>query len=60
MGSSRWRNQRDGLSNQPGSLPPHDAGIAWDSIGFRWPVKEPVLSDRDRKFPALRDFQSPF
>jgi len=40
--------------------PPHDAGIAWDSIGFQWPVKDPVLSDRDRKFPALRDFSSPF
>ena len=44
----------------PVHSPPHDAGIAWDSIDFRWPVKEPVLSDRDRKFPALRDFQSPF
>jgi dTDP-4-dehydrorhamnose 3,5-epimerase len=40
--------------------PPHDAGIAWDSIGFQWPVKDPILSDRDRQFPALRDFQSPF
>ena len=36
------------------------AGIAWDSIDFRWPVTDPVVSDRDRKFPALRDFASPF
>jgi dTDP-4-dehydrorhamnose 3,5-epimerase len=44
----------------PVHSPPHDAGIAWDSFGFNWPVKNPVLSDRDRKFPALKDFQSPF
>jgi dTDP-4-dehydrorhamnose 3,5-epimerase-like enzyme len=40
--------------------PPHDAGVLWDSFGFDWPVKNPILSDRDRSFPALRDFQSPF
>ncbi|HEY1717506.1 MAG TPA: dTDP-4-dehydrorhamnose 3,5-epimerase [Verrucomicrobiae bacterium] len=44
----------------PVHSPPHDAGIAWDSINFQWPVKNPILSVRDRKFPALRDFQSPF
>ena len=44
----------------PVHSPPHDAGIAWNSIGFQWPVKDPVLSDRDLKFPALCDFQSPF
>jgi dTDP-4-dehydrorhamnose 3,5-epimerase len=40
--------------------PTHDAGVRWDSLGFNWPVKAPVLSERDEKFPALRDFQSPF
>jgi dTDP-4-dehydrorhamnose 3,5-epimerase len=40
--------------------PEHDAGILWDSFGFQWPVKEPILSDRDKAFPALKDFQSPF
>ncbi len=44
----------------PVHSPPHDTGIAWDSIDFRWPVTDPVVSDRDRKFPALRDFASPF
>ncbi len=44
----------------PVHSPPHDAGIAWDSIDFQWPVKDPILSDRDRSFPALKDFQSPF
>jgi dTDP-4-dehydrorhamnose 3,5-epimerase len=40
--------------------PEHDAGILWNSFGFQWPVKDPILSDRDRAFPALKDFQSPF
>lgn len=37
-----------------------DAGIAWDSFGFDWNVTEPVVSDRDRGFPALADYASPF
>lgn len=40
--------------------PPHDAGIFWNSFGFDWPVKEPILSGRDRGFPSLRMFSSPF
>jgi dTDP-4-dehydrorhamnose 3,5-epimerase len=40
--------------------PEHDAGIAWDSIGFDWPVSDPALSDRDRRHPALADFDSSF
>lgn len=40
--------------------PAHDAGIAWDSFGHRWPVDDPILSARDRSHPALSDFDSPF
>ncbi|MEI9959673.1 MAG: dTDP-4-dehydrorhamnose 3,5-epimerase [Limisphaerales bacterium] len=40
--------------------PTHDAGVRWDSFGFDWPMKHPLLSERDKKFPALRDFHSPF
>ena len=40
--------------------PEHDAGILWNSIGFDWPVTDPVISDRDRQHPSLRDFVSPF
>lgn len=40
--------------------PEHDAGIAWDSIDFDWPVDAPELSDRDRRHPALSGFDSPF
>jgi dTDP-4-dehydrorhamnose 3,5-epimerase len=38
----------------------HDAGIAWDSFGFAWPVEAPILSDRDRRHPPLRSFETPF
>ncbi|WP_040548998.1 dTDP-4-dehydrorhamnose 3,5-epimerase [Pedosphaera parvula] len=40
--------------------PQHDAGFLWNSFGFDWPVQNPILSDRDKAFPALKDFQSPF
>jgi dTDP-4-dehydrorhamnose 3,5-epimerase len=40
--------------------PAHDAGVRWDSFGFDWPVKNPVLSERDKNFCALAEFPSPF
>lgn len=40
--------------------PAQDAGIAWDTIGFEWPVRQPLLSERDGRHPALVDFASPF
>jgi dTDP-4-dehydrorhamnose 3,5-epimerase len=35
-----------------------ESGIAWDDpeIGIKWPVDEPVLSDRDRNAPTLAEF----
>lgn len=41
-------------------VPSHDAGIRWDSAPVEWPVREPVLSERDRLFPTLAEFSSPF
>jgi len=38
----------------------HDAGVRWDSAGIPWPDADPILSDRDRSFPALADFRTPF
>src|SRR5258706_10890808 len=40
--------------------PDCDSGIAWNSFGFEWPVTSPVMSDRDSRFAAWRDFSSPF
>ncbi len=40
--------------------PTQDAGILWNSFGFHWPVEHPILSARDRQFPALAEFGSPF
>ena len=40
--------------------PALDGGIAWDSFDFPWPVTEPVLSERDRRFPRLTELPSPF
>jgi dTDP-4-dehydrorhamnose 3,5-epimerase len=38
----------------------HDAGIRWDSFGMDWEADSPILSARDKSFPALKDFNSPF
>jgi len=38
----------------------HDTGIRWDSFGFDWGVATPVVSARDRAFPSLAGFVSPF
>jgi dTDP-4-dehydrorhamnose 3,5-epimerase len=40
--------------------PSHDKGILWNSFGFEWPLKDPVLSDRDRSFIPFSEFHSPF
>lgn len=40
--------------------PAHDAGILWSSIELAWPVNQPILSDRDRRFPPLAGFETPF
>ncbi len=36
---------------------PSEIGIAWDdpAIGIAWPVRNPVLSERDKRHPRLAD-----
>ena len=36
--------------------PELEGGIAWDdpAIGISWPITEPILSERDRRWPLLR------
>jgi len=38
----------------------HDGGVRLDSFGFTWDVAEPILSARDKTFPTLAEFMSPF
>ncbi|MBC7084651.1 MAG: dTDP-4-dehydrorhamnose 3,5-epimerase [Firmicutes bacterium] len=42
--------------------PEHEAGIVWNDpeIGIEWPVKDPVLSPRDCRWPGLRDAVNAF
>lgn len=37
--------------------PEHESGIRWNDpdLGIEWPTDDPVLSDRDRSLPFLRD-----
>jgi len=37
--------------------PEHDSGIRWDDeeIGIDWPIDAPILSERDRNLPLLRE-----
>ncbi|WP_375325921.1 dTDP-4-dehydrorhamnose 3,5-epimerase family protein [Flagellimonas sp. GZD32] len=38
----------------------NDTGILWDSIGYEWNCKTPILSERDQKHFTLSEFESPF
>lgn len=38
----------------------HDTGVAWNSFGFDWVTKDPILSDRDRALPRMSEIESPF
>lgn len=44
--------------------PECDGGVAWDdpTINIKWPLPAsgPVLSDKDRNLPRLKDIKSPF
>lgn len=33
--------------------PASDQGILWSSVPVEWPVAQPIVSERDRKFPKL-------
>jgi dTDP-4-dehydrorhamnose 3,5-epimerase len=35
--------------------PEHESGIMWDdpAVGVRWPIANPIVSDRDKQWPLL-------
>jgi dTDP-4-dehydrorhamnose 3,5-epimerase len=39
-----------------------DSGIRWNdpAIGINWIAQNPILSERDKNLPLLKDFDSPF
>lgn len=37
-----------------------DFGIRWDSFGYDWGIKEPVISQRDKLLIRFEDFESSF
>jgi dTDP-4-dehydrorhamnose 3,5-epimerase len=42
--------------------PNHDRGILWNDpdLGIQWPVTNPVLSDKDKKLPLLKNAELNF
>ena len=42
--------------------PESDGGIIWNDpdLNINWPIKEPILSEKDKLHPQLKDFNSPF
>ncbi|WPX07799.1 dTDP-4-dehydrorhamnose 3,5-epimerase [Anaerocellum danielii] len=35
--------------------PEHEGGIRWDSLSIPWPIKNPILSDKDMNLPPFND-----
>jgi dTDP-4-dehydrorhamnose 3,5-epimerase len=40
--------------------PEHDAGIHWTSVDVPWPIRAPIVSERDQRLPLLAEYRSPF
>lgn len=38
----------------------YDTGILWNSFGFSWGIKNPIVSERDKSFQKFNEFKSPF
>ncbi len=43
-----------------GYAPEHDTGVLWSSIDFDWPLPVTAMSDRDKGFSTLAEFDTPF
>ena len=37
-----------------------DSGIRWGSAGIKWPIKNPIISERDLNLQVLKNFINPF
>ena len=36
--------------------PDNDVGVKWNSVDFKWPIINPIISDRDNNFKSIKDF----
>ena len=45
------------IQTSPACGPAPVFGVHWDSFGYRWPLANPVVSDRDAALPPLAHFQ---
>jgi dTDP-4-dehydrorhamnose 3,5-epimerase len=37
-----------------------DSGVHWDSFGFNWGIKNPIISEKDQNLIKLDKFKSPY
>ena len=37
--------------------PENDSGVLWDSVNFRWPINDPIISDRDKYLIDFKNFK---
>ncbi len=37
-----------------------DVGIKWDSFGFNWDIKNPILSVKDQTLPSFQEFKNSY
>jgi dTDP-4-dehydrorhamnose 3,5-epimerase len=42
--------------------PELEGGLLWNDpdLGIDWPIRDPILSERDKKWPVLRELESSF
>ena len=40
--------------------PENDSGVRWDTVGIKWPLTNPILSEKDSNLPTFENFSSPF
>ena len=38
----------------------NDIGIRWDSFGYDWKIKKPIISERDLELPLLQEYLNKF